>query len=87
MKTITTIILTAIISIATTYFITSTIEQKKYNKYIFASEMLLWEIEEFNEDNNLYWGDTICEGDAWSDYNEVRIELGLDYLEYYQYAR
>lgn len=54
-----------------------------YEDYIKTSEELLWMIEEMCEQNNLPWGDTVCETDQWSDYCEAREALGLGYLEHY----
>lgn len=84
MKTLGTIILTAILSISATYYITSKELKESYEEYISTSEKLLWEIEEFNEDNELYWGDTICEGDNWANFNDCRRSLGIGTLPYYK---
>lgn len=54
-----------------------------YKNYIKASEELLWELEELCEYHNIDWGDTVCEGDNWSNYCEAREALGLEYLEHY----
>lgn len=54
-----------------------------YEDYIRTSEELLWELEEMCEQNDLPWGDTICETDQWTDYCEAREALGLGYLEHY----
>lgn len=54
-----------------------------YDDYIRTSEELLWMVEEMCEQNDIPWGDTVCETDQWSDYCEVRNALGLGYLEHY----
>lgn len=54
-----------------------------YKNYIKASEELLWMIEEICEQNDLPWGDTVCETDVWVDYCEARKNLGLDYFKHY----
>lgn len=54
-----------------------------YDDYIRTSEGLLWMIEEMCEQNDLPWGDTVCETDQWSDYCEARDALGLGYLKHY----
>lgn len=54
-----------------------------YEDYIRTSEELLWELEEMCEYHNIDWGDTVCEGDNWSNYCEARKALGLRYLEHY----
>ena len=56
---------------------------KLYINYIKTSEELLWMLEEMCESNDLPWGDTVCETDAWSNYCEARENLGLDYLKHY----
>lgn len=54
-----------------------------YEDYIRTSEELLWELEEMCEYHNIDWGDTICEGDVWSNYCEARKALGLGYFKHY----
>lgn len=54
-----------------------------YQRYIKTSEELLWTLEEMCEQNDLHWGDTICETDVWVDYCEARKNLGLDYFKHY----
>jgi hypothetical protein len=54
-----------------------------YEEYIRTSEELLWKLEELCEQNDLPWGDAICETDQWVDYYESREALGLKYLEHY----
>lgn len=54
-----------------------------YQMYIKASEELLLTLEEMCEQNDIPWGDTICETDVWEDYCEARENLGLDYLRDY----
>lgn len=54
-----------------------------YEYYIRTSEELLWMIEEMCEQNDLPWGDTVCETDQWSDYCDARQQLGLNYFEHY----
>lgn len=57
--------------------------QKNYKEYVRTSEELLWELEEICEQHDIPWGDTICEGCIWEDYNSARVNLGLGELEYY----
>lgn len=54
-----------------------------YEGYIRTSEELLWELEKMCEYHNIDWGDTVCEGDNWSNYCEARKALGLGYLKHY----
>lgn len=54
-----------------------------YEDYIRTSEELLWELEEMCEQHDIPWGDTVCEGDNWSDYCEARKSLGLNYFKHY----
>jgi hypothetical protein len=54
-----------------------------YEDYIRTSEELLWELEEMCEQHDIHWGDTVCEGDTWSDYCDARKALGLNYFEHY----
>lgn len=56
---------------------------KAYDYYVYTSQELLWEIEALCEENDIPWGDIICEGDNWSDYTDARRALGLKELEYY----
>lgn len=56
---------------------------EKYDEYIKTSEELLWELEEMCDYHGLDWGDTVCEGENWSNYCDAREELGLNYLEHY----
>ena len=58
-----------------------------YKNYIKTSEELLWNLEEMCELNDIPWGDTICETDAWADYCESREALGLGYLEHHSKRR
>jgi hypothetical protein len=67
------IILVALGASALTYMATSA----RYTKYIEVTDNLLQECESICEENDLYWGDTLCEGDTWSDFQEVRAELHL----------
>lgn len=53
-----------------------------YQEYIEASEELLWDLEEMCEANGIHWGDTICEGDTWAEYCEVREQMGIGPLEH-----
>ena len=84
MKTILYIILTALVSIISTYYITLEEANKKYEYYIHTSEVLLWEIEEMNEYFDINWGDSVCEGDNWCNYNDAREVLGLGELPYWK---
>ena len=54
-----------------------------YENYIKTSEELLWTLEEMCEQNDLPWGDTICETGVWEDYCEARKNLGLNYFKHY----
>lgn len=54
-----------------------------YENYIRTSEELLWSLEEMCELNDIPWGDTVCETDAWSNYCDARKNLGLGYLVHY----
>ena len=73
-----------IAAIAVTGIIGANIYVKSlYEDYIRTSEELLWELEEMCEYHGLDWGDTVCEGDAWSNYCEARRNLGLDYFKHY----
>lgn len=54
-----------------------------YEDYIRTSEELLMEIEEMCDYHDIPWGDTVCEGDNWSDYCEARKALGLGYFKHY----
>ena len=77
-----TIIAMVVAIVVTGYFTTIAVENA-YEEYVRTSEELLWTLEEMCEQNNLPWGDTICETDQWSDYCEAREALGLGYLEHY----
>ena len=54
-----------------------------YKNYIKTSEELLWMIEEMCEQNDISWGDTVCETDIWGDYCDAREALGIGYLKHY----
>lgn len=54
-----------------------------YKNYIKASEELLWMIEEMCEQNDIPWGDTVCETDMWVDYCDAREALGIGYLKHH----
>ena len=75
-------ILAIAISIAAMMYSTSV--ERKYQEYINTSEALLRDLEELCEINDIPWGDTICEGDSWSDYTDARVNLGLGELPYYK---
>lgn len=74
MKRLLLYILTIGLTTLTTYYVTT----NTYKDYIKATERLLEDLEIMCEDNDLLWGDTICEGDSWSDYvdacKKIRIE-------------
>lgn len=55
---------------------------RAYEKYVRASEELLHEVETLCVNHDIDWGDTICEGDAWCDYIDARINLDLGYFEH-----
>lgn len=80
MKKYIFVVITAIISIVLTGAMST---NKLYINYIKTSEELLWMLEEMCESNDLPWGDTVCETDAWSNYCEARENLGLGYLKHY----
>ena len=72
-------------TIAVTFTITAIVSAmyyknwiKSYSSYVETTENLLEELEIMCEDDVLSWGDTICEGDNWSDYidacRKIRIE-------------
>ena len=54
-----------------------------YQMYIKTSEELLLTLEEMCEQNDIPWGDTVCETDVWEEYCEAREALGLEYLEHF----
>lgn len=73
-----------IVAIAIVGIISANIYVKSlYEDYIRTSEELLWELEEMCEQHDIPWGDTVCEGDNWSNYCEARKALGLGYLKHY----
>lgn len=76
-------IIAMVVAIIATGYSTTVAVQKAYEEYVRTSEELLMALEEMCEQNNLPWGDTICETDQWSDYCEAREVLGLEYLEHY----
>lgn len=41
-------------------------------KYYTATEKLLRELEQMDNYHDIEWGDTICESDYWSDYQEAK---------------
>lgn len=53
---------------------------KAYEEYLKATDELLWEIEEMCEYHGINWGDTICEGNNWDSFCEVRSLIGLEPL-------
>lgn len=77
MKKVLIIIITVIVAMSCTAPVIL------YKNYIKASEELLWMIEEMCEQNDIPWGDTVCETDVWEDYCDAREALGLGYLEHY----
>lgn len=77
MKRLSIIIVTIIVAMSCTSSVVL------YHNYIKTSEELLWMIEEMCEQNDLPWGDTVCETDQWSDYCEAREALGLGYLKHH----
>lgn len=72
------ILIILLIEILATTTICSLIVTSHHRKYVEVTERLLEDLEIMCEDNNLPWGDTICEGDSWSDYvdacKKIRIE-------------
>lgn len=77
MKKVLIIIITVIVAMSCTAPVIL------YKNYIKASEELLWMIEEMCEQNDLPWGDTVCETDVWEDYCDAREALGIGYLKHY----
>lgn len=73
MKKIVFTMAIALTASALTYVATTA----RYAKYIEVTDNLLQECESICEEHDLYWGDTLCEGDTWSDFQEVRAELHL----------
>ena len=61
-----------IIGLAT---LTSCSSYKLVREYVKTTDKLLEEIEMMMDDNGIPFGDTICEGDTWSDYVELRNKL------------
>lgn len=84
MKKYILVVITIIVSILLTSCVTAT---HLYEQYIKTSEELLWELEELCEQHDIPWGDTVCEGDNWSNYIEARHNLGLGNLKYYKDGR
>lgn len=41
-------------------------------QYYVTTEKLLRELEQIDNLNDIDWGDTICEGDAWEDYQDAK---------------
>jgi hypothetical protein len=76
-------IIAMVVAIVATGYSTTVAVQKAYEEYVRTSEELLMALEEMCEQNDLPWGDTICETDVWEDYCEAREALGLVYLEHY----
>lgn len=59
---------TVLIVVTIIYTLFTLVVIKTYQEYVYNTQRLLEEIEMVCEDNDLPWGDTICEGDNWSDY-------------------
>lgn len=57
--------------------LTYVVMSARFDKYVEVTDNLLQECESICEEHDLYWGDTLCEGDTWSDFQEVRAELHL----------
>lgn len=77
------IVVAILVAIIATGYGSAVAVNKAYQEYVRTSEELLWELERMCEQNGLPWGDTICEGCIWEDYNSARVNLGLGELEYY----
>lgn len=71
MKKLLLYILTIGLTTLTTYYITTS----TYKNYIKSTEKLLEDLEIMCEDNGIPFGDTICEGDSWSDYIDACKEI------------
>jgi hypothetical protein len=66
-----------IIGLATTATC-SIITTNLYKNYAKSTEKLLEDLEIMCEGNDLPWGDTICEGDSWSDYVDACKKLRIE---------
>lgn len=80
MKKFISITLVVIALVSSASAIISTV---RYERYVSASQELLWDLEEICESHDIDWGDTICEGDSWANYCEARECLGKGYLQHY----
>ena len=60
-------IIAMVVAIIATGYSTTVAVQKAYEEYVRTSEELLMALEEMCEQNDLHWGDTICETDVWED--------------------
>ena len=50
----------------------------RFAQYIRVTDRLLEDCELICEENGILWGDTLCEGDSWSDFQEMRTRLHLE---------
>ena len=50
----------------------------RFAQYVRVTDALLEECELICEEHGILWGDTLCEGDSWSDFQEIRAELHID---------
>jgi uncharacterized ion transporter superfamily protein YfcC len=84
MKKYIILLISVVITAVITYIITSnSVEEKSkdvFVEYIKATDELLWEIEEMCNYHNIDWGDTVCEGDNWDNFCEIRSLVGLEPL-------
>lgn len=84
MKKYIILLISVVITAGITYFITSNIVEEKskdvFVEYIKATDELLWELEEMCEYHGIHWGDTVCEGENWSNFCETRSIVGLETL-------
>lgn len=87
MKKYIILLISVVITAGITYFTTYNIVEKRskdiFVKYIIATDELLWEIEEMCEYHNINWGDTVCEGNNWDNFCEIRSLVGLEPLVYW----
>lgn len=83
MKTFITILTTAIVTTIISGLLVSLAFERYYEDYNKATDRLLNLLEETDELNDIPWGDTVCETNAWADFCEAREKVGLGYLEYY----
>ena len=72
------ILLILLIEALATTTICSVIVSMRHKDYVKTTEKLIEDIELLCEDNNISFGDTICEGDSWSDYIDACKKLRIE---------